>query len=131
MNTLLNKKILVVEIVEDEESMLRPMTDVLTAEGFNVLQARDGEEGLKKALDEKPDLILLDILMPRMDGLAMLQKLREDSWGKTAKVIVLSNLSDMDKVSKALEGGTYDYLMKTDWQISKVVEKIKKALGVS
>lgn len=132
MNTLLNKKILVVEIVEDEESMLRPMTDVLTAEGFHVLQARNGEEGLKEALDEKPDLILLDILMPNMDGMTMMKKLRENNWGKKVKIIILTNLQADEAIMKGIirDEPTY-YFVKADWQIGAVLKKVKEVLGVS
>ena len=75
------KKIL---IVEDEEIMLKALVEKFSSEGFEVVQAIDGEEGLKKALCEKPDIILLDILLPKMDGMAVLKKLREDTWGKHA-----------------------------------------------
>ena len=120
------KKIL---IVEDEESLRGALRDKFAWEGFDVLEAGDGEEGLKAALREHPDLILLDIIMPKMDGITMLKKLREDDWGKEAQVILLTNLSDNEKLSEALAQGTYDYLVKSDWKIADVVAKVRERLG--
>ncbi len=123
----LNKKIL---IVEDEPSMLGVITDKLTSEGFTVIAAHDGLEGLGVALKERPDLILLDILMPRMDGITMLKKLREDEWGKTAQIIVLSNLSSDQAVAESIANGVYDYLIKTDWHLNDLVKVIRKKLNI-
>ena len=80
-------------IVEDELSLQKVLTEKLSHEGYLIIQASNGQEGLDSALREKPDLILLDILMPVMDGSAMLEKLRADEWGKKAKVIIIINLS--------------------------------------
>ena len=120
------KKIL---IVEDETSLRNALSDKLRLEGFIVLEAKNGEEGLDVALRDHPDLILLDIIMPKMDGLTMLKKLREDVWGKNTKVILLTNLSDNEKVSEALLQGSYDYLVKSDWKIGDVVAKIRARLS--
>lgn len=120
------KKIL---IVEDETSLRNALRDKLILEGFVVLEAKNGEEGLDVALRNHPDLILLDIIMPKMDGLTMLKKLREDVWGKNTKVILLTNLSDNEKVSEALLRGSYDYLVKSDWKIGDVVAKIRARLS--
>ena len=124
MNSL-NKRILV---VEDEPSMLAVIKDKLETEGFTVLTAHDGIEGLEVAMKEHPDLILLDILMPRMDGITALKKLREDKWGATAQVIVLSNLSSDQAVADSIKNGVYDYLIKTDWHLNDLVKIIKKKL---
>lgn len=126
------KKIL---IVEDEEIMLKALVEKFSAEGFEVVKAIDGEEGLKKALHEKPDIILLDILLPKMDGMAVLKKLREDAWGKYAKVILLTNVSDAETVAMGAEFGTgggevYEYLVKTDWTLDEVVQKVKNRLQI-
>jgi len=121
------KKIL---IVEDDTTMQKLLTDKFTKSGFEVLSALNGKEGLKMALKEKPDMILLDLVMPVMDGMTMLSKLREDKWGKNARVIILSNLSDAEKVSEAIQKGTYDYLVKVDWRLEDIVKKISKQLGV-
>jgi len=120
------KKILV---VEDEMSLRNALRDKLGLEGFIVLEAKNGEEGLDVALRDHPDLILLDIIMPKMDGLTMLKKLREDVWGKNTKVILLTNLNDNEKVSEALLQGSYDYLVKSDWKIEDVVAKVRARLS--
>ena len=104
----MNKKIL---IVEDEKVIREALKTRLLEEKFQILEAKDGERGLAVALQEKPDLILLDIIMPVMDGMTMLKYLRKDAWGKKAKVIILTNLSDSTKVQEALEHDTNDYLV--------------------
>jgi DNA-binding response OmpR family regulator len=127
--TLLNKKIL---IVEDEAPLRNAVSDILTFEGFTVFQAKNGQEGLDLALVEHPDLILLDLMMPVMDGLTMLEKLRHDQeYGKGASVILLTNINDPEKVAQATEAGSYDFLVKSDWNIEDVVKKIKTRVGLS
>src|SRR3989339_436311 len=128
MAELLNKKIL---IVEDEAPLRNGVSDILTFEGFTVFQAKNGQEGLDIALREHPDLTLLDLMMPIMDGLTMLEKLRQDqTWGTQAAVILLSNINDPEKVAQATEAGSYDFLVKSDWNIEDVVRKIKGRLGI-
>ncbi len=129
MGEKLNKKIL---IVEDEAPLRNAVTDILSFEGFTVFQAKNGQEGLDLALKEHPDLILLDLMMPIMDGLTMLEKLRQDAeFGKTAAVILLTNINDPEKVAMATEAGSYDFLVKSDWNIEDVVKKIKGRLGIA
>ena len=91
------KKVL---IVEDHGPIRQALAEKLVHEGMVALEAKDGEEGLATALKEKPDLILLDIIMPRMGGMAMLEELRKDDWGKKVPVIILSNLSPDDKIMR-------------------------------
>lgn len=122
------KKIL---IVEDEVALLQALTEKLKREEFEILQAKNGEEGLQQALNLHPDLILLDIIMPVMDGMTMLLKLRNDDWGKTVPVMILTNLSDEQKVSESLQQGVYDYLVKSGWTLEDLVNKIKDRLGIS
>ncbi|MFA5997557.1 MAG: response regulator [Candidatus Paceibacterota bacterium] len=122
-----NKKTIL--IVEDEEPLQLVLNDVLAVEGYNVLVAKDGLEGLAVATKEHPDLILLDILMPKMGGLEMLKKLREDEWGKKVPVIVLTNLSDNEDVAKAMEGDVFEYFVKTDIKIDEVIKRIKEKIG--
>lgn len=125
-------------IVEDEVPMLKALARQLDQSGFSVLEAEDGEQGLKKALDKKPDLILLDILMPKMDGLTMLKHLRKSAWGRKVPVILLTNLSDPEKIisatksyTKTLESGLYEYLIKSDWKLNDIVKKIKEKLEIA
>lgn len=116
-------------IVEDEVSLRSALREKLEREGFEALEAKNGVEGLAAALSEHPDLILLDIIMPVMDGMTMLKKLREDVRGMDAKVIVLTNLSDNEKLADAMEHGTYDYLVKSDWKLEDVVKVVGERLG--
>ncbi len=122
MQDSVTKKVLV---VEDDKVLRRVIVDNLKAEGFTVFEAEDGVQGLSVAGAEHPDLILLDVVMPKMDGISMLEKLREDEWGKTARVIMLTNLSDTEKIAKVAERGVSDYLVKADWDIASIVEKVK------
>ncbi|MFA6428150.1 MAG: response regulator [Candidatus Buchananbacteria bacterium] len=121
-----SKKILV---VDDEPALRQAMVDKFKTEGFEVVQAGDGQEGLKVALNERPDLILLDIVMPIEDGISMLKKLRTDDWGQTVPVIVLTNLSGSEKVASAMLSGAFDYLVKTDWKLEDLVKKVRAKLG--
>jgi DNA-binding response OmpR family regulator len=120
-----DKKIL---IIEDEKALSQALFDKLERDGFIVIRACNGKIGLEMALEEKPDLILLDIVMPVMDGLTMLQELKKDDWGNKAKVIVLTNLYDSEKVTDCVEQGVTDYLIKTDWKLVDIIEKIKLKL---
>lgn len=122
----MKKKIL---IVEDEKSLREALSTRLSAEKFQILEAVNGEEGLAMALREHPDLILLDLMMPVMDGVAMAKSLKKDEWGKTVKIIILTNLSDNFKVQEALKEGVYDYLIKTDWKLEDIVKKVKEKIG--
>jgi DNA-binding response OmpR family regulator len=122
------KKVLL--IVDDEPTVLEALSSQFDQEKVGVLTAKDGQEGLKIALENHPDLILLDLIMPKMDGMTMLTKLRDDEWGKTAEVIILTNLSDAQKVAEAVDRGTYEYLVKVNWNVSDVVNKVKNKLGL-
>ena len=127
-------------VVEDEESLLNALTDKLKKEGFEVLQAKDGEQGLEIASEHHPDLILLDIVLPKMDGLRMAEELKkrpqpkiENIHGEESEIglppiILLTNLSDIQTVIRASEQGLYDYLVKSDWKIEDVVIKVKETL---
>lgn len=124
----IDKKIL---IVEDEPDLLKILAEKFTNEGFNVVTARDGEEGLAAVSKDKPDVILLDIIMPKMDGMSMLKKMRAESANKDIPVIILTNLADSDVVVNSLEHGVFDYLIKTDWQLAEVVNKVKRRLHIN
>jgi len=118
-------------IIEDEEMLAKTMSERLVLEGFDVLIALDGIQGLQIALSEHPDLILLDLILPKLDGLSVLKKLRDDSWGHHAKIIILSNLSDPRGITKGVDIGLNDvslYLVKTDWSLDNMVAKIKERL---
>ena len=120
-----SKKILV---VEDELPIRSALIEKLSREGFTMSEAANGEMGLIVAEHENPDLILLDINMPRLDGLGMLTALRATDWGKNTKVIVLTNSGESEKVAEALENGAFDFLVKSDWKIEDVVTKVCSVL---
>lgn len=122
MNEIKLKKVL---IIEDEEPLRKALSSGLSNNEFEVVTASDGEEGLAIALKEKPNLIMTDLFMPKMDGITMLKKLREDEWGKKVKVIILTNLEDREKLSAAVESRVYDYMIKTNWNISDVLKKVR------
>lgn len=115
-------------IVEDEEQLVRILSDKLSGEGFSVLTATDGDEGVKVALSQHPDLILLDLLMPKTDGIAALEKIRADAWGKNVPVLVLTNMSDVSKMESAVHLQVSGYLVKADWKLEDVVAKIREIL---
>jgi len=123
-------------IVEDEAALRMAVGDILQAEGFAVLQATNGLEGLNTALKEHPDLILLDLMMPVMDGLTMLEKLRADEWGKNVPVFPLTNNNSPEAIAQATKFGPakygpVDFHMKSDWNLGDIVQKIKKVLEVA
>jgi DNA-binding response OmpR family regulator len=122
------KKKKTILIVEDDESLIKALDIKLTREGYTTVKAMDGEEGLKKFEKNLPDLVLLDIKMPKMDGLTMLKKLREKSKGKTIPVIILTNWGEMDKISTAVKLDTKYYLIKADWDLDEVIEKVRSVL---
>lgn len=119
-------------IVEDETPMLMSLKDNLAAAGFeHLLEAKDGEEGLALAFKEKPDLILLDILMPKMDGMTMLDKLCRDGRCSGIKVILLTNLHADDSIMKGIVSHEPSYyLVKTQFSIDDVIDKVKITLGL-
>lgn len=129
------KKILIL-VVEDEDILVRSLEDKLVSEGFSVKVAFNGTEGLNLALSEHPDLILLDILLPKLSGGMMLKYLREDPWGSHVKVIILTNIKEQTMVSEMMKIGldvpnnTFDYIVKTDLSLAGIVDKIKERLEI-
>lgn len=124
-----NHKIL---IVEDEEVMVKTLTDNLIAAGFaNILKAKNGAEGLEIALRETPDLVLLDIVMPVMDGMTMLEKLRAEAKGKKMKVIFLTNLTVDDSIMTGIMANSPSYyVVKAEYSIDDVISKVRVTLGI-
>ncbi len=115
-------------IIEDDQLLIKALNIKLTQEGFEVFEARNGEDGLKMAEAHKPDLILLDILMPRMDGLTMLKKMRASSWDGDTKVLILTNYTDKERVSEAFNQYILRYMVKSDWDLDQIVAEIKSKL---
>ena len=119
-------------IVEDEKSIRDAVVTVLQANGFLPIEAKNGIDGVELALSKHPDLILLDLIMPEMDGMTALTKIRKDSWGATVPVIILTNLSANNEqlVEDMVTHTPMHYLVKSDWKIHDVVKKIEEILEV-
>ena len=115
--------------IEDESALQKTFGEILKQEGHEVVSALDGEIGLRLAKEKKPDLILLDLILPKINGFDVLKTLKEDKETKGIPVIVLTNLEGIGDVDKALELGATTYLVKAQYTLEEVVEKIKKALG--
>ena len=124
-----NKKRILV--VDDDDNLRTVLIDKLKISGFDAVGASDGREGLNKAFELHPDMILLDVLMPIMNGQEMLKKLREDhEWGKKVKVIMLTVVEDATVIAQAVQDGSFAYLIKTDQSIDDIVEKVKGMLKI-
>jgi len=120
-----NKKLL---IIEDDLVLQRALQEFLSAEGFDVQCASDGEVGASKALSEDPDLILLDIVLPKKDGYAVLTEVRSSENAKHIPIVLLTNLGSISDVEKALELGATTYLVKADYKLEEITAKIKDIL---
>ena len=120
-----DKKIL---IVEDDEFLLQMYSTKLELEGFKVLEAMNGLQGLKTAQKEKPDLILLDLNLPELSGFEVLSNLKRDEETKAIKVLILTNYSQKEDIDRCLELGADDYLIKAHFVPSEVISKIKVIL---
>ena len=121
-----SKKVL---IVEDDKDFLWILRESFNNQGLLMFYALDGEEGLAMAEKEKPDLIIIDILLPKMDGIAMAQKIKEKDI--SSQMIFLTNLKDQDHIIKVLEAaGEVDYLVKADTRIDTIISRVKSKLGV-
>lgn len=121
------KKIL---IADDDQHVIDTVGSVLKDAGFEVLTAFDGQEGLDTALKEKPDLLVLDIIMPKKSGLETLFELRQNSWGKNVPIIILTNVNDNEQLAKALELGVDEYMIKSNVHLSHIAERAKHILGI-
>jgi len=126
-HTNVTKKIL---IIEDERSLREALVDILSLKNFQPLSAKNGKEGVKIALKEHPNLILLDLIMPKMDGKTVIKKIREDAWGQNVPIIILTNLSVTNEqfVTDAVAHKSTHYLIKSDWKLHDIVKKIEATL---
>ncbi len=121
------KKIL---LIEDDSLIVKIYTTRLVADGFKVLSAGNGEEGLRIAEQERPDLILLDIMMPKMDGFSVLETLRRHDVLKQVPIIVYSNLAQESEMKRALELGANEFIVKANISPTELVNKIKSYLSI-
>lgn len=115
-------------IVEDDPILLKTLREFLSAEKFEVLCAADGEEGVRAAKSEKPDLILLDIILPKKDGYEVIKEIKSDPQVQNVPIILLTNLGGIHDVEKALKLGATTYLIKSDYKLEEVVKKVKETL---
>ncbi len=123
------KKIL---IVEDESPIRRALHDKMSLlSDVVIIEATDGEEGLAQALGQHPDVILLDVMMPKVDGLAMLKTLREDSWGKNVPVLILTNISPNDEkiMGRVIDAEPSYYFVKAENTIEKISQTVQDILA--
>jgi two-component system alkaline phosphatase synthesis response regulator PhoP len=116
-------------VVEDDELMLRMYTKLLSYVGFETVVAKDGEEGLAKAISEKPSLIILDIMMPKVNGLDVLKELKSKKETQNIPVVLLTNVSDDSVLSEAFKLGATGYLIKSQIANNELVEEIKQYLA--
>ncbi|TAN33017.1 response regulator [Patescibacteria group bacterium] len=125
---LKNPKETVVLLVEDDVFLAGIYQKKFEMEGFKIFVSNNGEKGLADAKKKKPDIILLDILLPKMDGFAVLEALKKDPEVKNIPVILLTNLGQKDDVERGIEQGAADYLIKIHFKPSEVVDKVRSVL---
>lgn len=116
-------------VVDDEPTLNTLISNKMTDMGFKVFSAKDGKEGLAMAISNQPDCIILDSLMPVMNGITMIKELRKDLWGKDAQIILLTNLTSSSDETEALNLNVADYLIKSDNSLEDIYQKIKSKLG--
>ena len=119
------KKIL---IIEDEETLQKALSEYLKQEKFDIINAMDGESGVEMAFFEKPDLIILDIILPKKDGFQVLDEVKGNEETKRIPVILLTNLESMEDIQKAFDKGATTYLVKSEYKLEDIVKKINETL---
>lgn len=115
-------------VVEDDESIRQLYVDALTAGGIRVETAKDGEEGVALALEKHPEVILMDITLPGMNGHEAVQQIRKDPWGKNAKVIFLTNSDKAEDVFNAVKQKSVEYIIKANTDIKDVVNRVRQTM---
>jgi len=116
-------------IIEDDKFLRELMSRKLVSEGFKIEEAIDGEEGLRKLQEIKPDLILLDLILPGLDGFEVLQRIKDNPSTGAIPVLILSNLGQRDEIEKGLKLGAADFLVKAHFTPEEIVGKIKEVLS--
>jgi CheY-like chemotaxis protein len=116
-------------IVEDEPSMQRALKSKLEHGGYDVQAASDGEEAVTILKTVVPDLVLLDLIMPKIDGISVLRQMKEDDRLRPVPVVILTNLSSGDKVAEAMALGTFDFLVKANYSLDDVLKKVTERIG--
>ncbi len=116
-------------VVEDETPLSTALEQKFVKEGYEVEVARNGQEGLEAVKRQKPDIILLDVIMPIMDGMSMLRNLRSNNETREIPVVILSNLGDSKDILQAMQQETFDYLIKSDVTLDTILERVKSKIG--
>jgi len=116
-------------LVEDDVTLVKMYERKFLSDGYDVSVAYDGLEGLDKVTKEKPDLVLLDIMLPKLDGLAMFKKMRSQPETFSTPVILLTNFGQEDAIFECYKLGAIDYMVKADVTPQQVVDKVKKFLA--
>jgi DNA-binding response OmpR family regulator len=116
-------------IVEDEATLQKTLQEILSMEGYEIISALDGEKGLELALSEIPDMILLDLILPKKDGFEVLEALKKEEKTKNIPIIILTNLGGTEDVQKALDLGATNYMVKADHNLSDIVGKVRGMIG--
>ena len=124
-----NKKVSIL-VVEDDQFLAEMYSTKLGLEGFDVMMAGDGQQALDTLAKNQPDLVILDLMLPKVDGFAVLEAMHADTALARIPVIVLSNLGEKESVDRALSLGANDYLIKAHFLPTEVVTKIRKTLGI-
>ena len=124
-----NATIAKVLLIEDDRSLRELIAQKLEKEKFDVMQTVDGESGLRKLSEQKPDIVLLDLILPGMSGFEVLKKIREMPDSQTIPVVILSNLGQREDVEKGLSLGATDFLIKAHFTPGEIITKIKNVLS--
>lgn len=115
-------------IIEDESALQKTLEDALSQEGYEAVSALDGEAGVRLAKYKMPDLILLDLVLTKMTGFEVLERLKAEKGTQKIPVIVLTNLENLQDIQRATELGASTYLVKSNYELAEIVEKVKTAL---
>mgnify|MGYP001620069914 CR=1 FL=1 len=115
-------------IIEDDDFFRELLRKKLLSKDFNIFEAIDGEKGIEEMKEKKPDLVLLDLLLPNIDGFEVLLKVKSDPIISSIPIIILSNLGQQEDIERGLKLGANDYLVKSQFDIDNVVEKLRSVL---
>ncbi len=116
-------------VAEDDKLISNSLCEALKTAGYNPVPAYDGEEAVAKCKEAVPNLVLLDIMMPKLDGISVLWELKANPSTANLPVIVLTNIGDVETISKIVEAGAVDYLLKSDQSVDDIIQKVKDVLA--
>jgi DNA-binding response OmpR family regulator len=117
--------------IEDDETLSRSLATLLTDAGFSVVVAHDGVDGVRQAEQIHPDLIISDVMLPKMDGITALHEIRQLPAMSDVPVMMLTNRDDLETIDASLQGGSYEFLVKHQWRLEDIVKRVKERLEAS